>query len=157
MEIGDKIQYKSKRNYEYFDATVIKKMGTRLKLHYDGYSAKWDEWSDFYVDLKRYSKVNGSSFAPEELVNNEGGARGCGIIRLQSLSGDIINHGLITTESDNDICGSGDILIICENGQFKNFGTIRCANLYIIARGVDISEKGVDVDDIKDHHSIFIY
>ena len=42
-------------------ATVSEKQGTNLKIHYDGWSRKWDTWSDFNVELHRYAAAGSIS------------------------------------------------------------------------------------------------
>ena len=56
LQIGDKIDHRDAVGRFVF-ATVSEKHGTNLKIHYDGWSRKWDTWSDFryFVDIKSYT------------------------------------------------------------------------------------------------------
>ena len=56
LKIGDKIDYRDEVGRFVF-ATVSEKQGTNLKIHYDGWSRKWNIWSDsrYFVDGKRYT------------------------------------------------------------------------------------------------------
>ncbi len=44
-----------KRNSLIFYATVGEKQATNLKIHYDGWSRKWDTWSDFNLEIHRFA------------------------------------------------------------------------------------------------------
>ena len=46
LKIHDKIDHRDQVGRFVF-ATVSEKQGTNLKIHYDGWSRKWDTWSDF--------------------------------------------------------------------------------------------------------------
>ena len=56
LKIHDKIDHRDQVGRFVF-ATVSEKQGTNLKIHYDGWSRKWDTWSDFryFVDIKSYT------------------------------------------------------------------------------------------------------
>jgi len=45
-------------------ATVSEKQGTSLKIHYDGWSRKWDTWSDFNAEIHRFAVAGSISKRP---------------------------------------------------------------------------------------------
>ena len=40
---------------QYAFATIIKKVGTKLRIHYDGYDSEWNVWSDYIKELHRFA------------------------------------------------------------------------------------------------------
>lgn len=42
-------------------ATITEKQGSNLRIHYDGYSRKWDVWSDYEKELYRFAKAGSIS------------------------------------------------------------------------------------------------
>ena len=42
-------------------ATIMKKIQTNLKIHYDGWSEKWDVWSDYRFEIDRFAKAGSMS------------------------------------------------------------------------------------------------
>eukprot|EP01084_Bolivina_argentea_P289361 496862_1 len=55
LKINDKIDHRDEVGRVTY-ATVVDKKGTNIKIHYDGWSRKWDIWSDFSKELYRYAK-----------------------------------------------------------------------------------------------------
>eukprot|EP01083_Nonionella_stella_P192172 710644_1 len=45
-------------------ATISEKQGTNLKIHYDGWSRKWDVWSNYSIELYRFAKHKSISLRP---------------------------------------------------------------------------------------------
>jgi len=54
LKIHDKIDHRDQVGRFVF-ATVCEKQGTNLKIHYDGWSRKWDTWSDFNKEIHRFA------------------------------------------------------------------------------------------------------
>jgi len=54
LSIHDKIDHRDEVGRFVF-ATVCEKQGTNLKIHYDGWSRKWDTWSDFNKEIHRFA------------------------------------------------------------------------------------------------------
>ena len=54
LKIGDKIDHRDSIGRFVF-ATVSQKQGTNLKIHYDGWSRKWDIWSNFNEEIHRFA------------------------------------------------------------------------------------------------------
>ena len=54
LKIHDKIDHRDQVGRFVF-ATVSEKQGTNLKIHYDGWSRKWDTWSDFSTEIHRFA------------------------------------------------------------------------------------------------------
>eukprot|EP01084_Bolivina_argentea_P038454 71086_1 len=46
LQIHDKVDHRDQVGVFVY-ATVKEKQGTNLKIHYDGWSRKWDTWSDY--------------------------------------------------------------------------------------------------------------
>eukprot|EP01083_Nonionella_stella_P135522 412243_1 len=55
LGVGDKIDHRDTVD-RFLLATVMAKNDTKLRICYDGWSAKWDIWSDFSVELHRFAK-----------------------------------------------------------------------------------------------------
>eukprot|EP01083_Nonionella_stella_P300916 1029796_1 len=55
LGVGDKIDHRDTVD-RFLLATVMAKNDTKLRIRYDGWSAKWDIWSDFSVELHRFAK-----------------------------------------------------------------------------------------------------
>merc|ERR1712176_377254 len=54
LKVHDKIDHRDQAGRFVF-ATVSEKQGTNLKIHYDGWSRKWDTWSDFNREIHRFA------------------------------------------------------------------------------------------------------
>merc|ERR1712176_788736 len=54
LKVHDKIDHRDQAGRFVF-ATVSEKQGTNLKIHYDGWSRKWDTWSDFGSEIHRFA------------------------------------------------------------------------------------------------------
>eukprot|EP01083_Nonionella_stella_P191531 708832_1 len=54
LRINDKLDH-CDLAYRFVSATVTDKQGTHLKIHYDGWSRKWDTWSDFSSEIHRFA------------------------------------------------------------------------------------------------------
>eukprot|EP01083_Nonionella_stella_P318981 1168430_1 len=54
LSVHDKIDHRDLVGRFVF-ATVSEKQGSKLKIHYHGWSRKWDTWSDFSVELHRFA------------------------------------------------------------------------------------------------------
>eukprot|EP01083_Nonionella_stella_P218603 783819_1 len=48
----------------FLPATVEQKQGSNLRIHYDGWSRKWDVWSDFNAELHRFASAGSISSRP---------------------------------------------------------------------------------------------
>eukprot|EP00483_Globobulimina_turgida_P003085 UN03090 len=44
--------------------TIAEKRGTNLKIHYDGWSRKWDTWSDYAREIHRFARAGSISSRP---------------------------------------------------------------------------------------------
>ena len=63
LNIGDKLDHRDQVG-RFVLATIIQKDGNRLKIHYDGWSKKWDVWSDLEEDYNRFAKAGSVSDRP---------------------------------------------------------------------------------------------
>jgi len=63
LKIHDKIDHRDQVGRFVF-ATVSEKQGTNLKIHYDGWSRKWDTWSDFNKEIHRFAAAGSISKRP---------------------------------------------------------------------------------------------
>jgi len=63
LKIHDKIDHRDQVGRFVF-ATVSEKQGTNLKIHYDGWSRKWDTWSDFGGEIHRFAAPGSISKRP---------------------------------------------------------------------------------------------
>ena len=63
LQTGDKIDHRDE-NGRFDVATIQRKKGTNLFLHYDGLSSKWDVWNDIHPDTHRFSKAKSISKRP---------------------------------------------------------------------------------------------
>ena len=63
LKVDDEIDHRDKYG-QFCYATIIEKKGTNLKIHYDGWSAIWDKWSDFNTELYRFAKAGSISRRP---------------------------------------------------------------------------------------------
>eukprot|EP01083_Nonionella_stella_P166665 557871_1 len=52
--VHDKIDHRDQVGRFVF-ARVSEKQGSKLRIHYDGWSCKWDTWSDFSTELPRFA------------------------------------------------------------------------------------------------------
>jgi len=55
LKLDDKIDHRDYAGCFLF-ATIVQKQGSNLKIHYDGWSIKWDTWSDYRKELYRFAK-----------------------------------------------------------------------------------------------------
>ena len=69
LKIGDKVDHRDTVGRFLF-ATVIEKKGTNLKIHYDGWSRKWDTWCDFSKEIHRFAVVHSISRRQSYRVDN---------------------------------------------------------------------------------------
>eukprot|EP00486_Rosalina_sp_Unknown_P003695 CAMPEP_0201577096 /NCGR_PEP_ID=MMETSP0190_2-20130828/23310_1 /ASSEMBLY_ACC=CAM_ASM_000263 /TAXON_ID=37353 /ORGANISM="Rosalina sp." /LENGTH=715 /DNA_ID=CAMNT_0048008757 /DNA_START=120 /DNA_END=2264 /DNA_ORIENTATION=- len=63
LKVHDKIDHRDQVG-RFVYATVSEKQGTNLKIHYDGWSRKWDTWSDFQKEIHRFAKAGSISKRP---------------------------------------------------------------------------------------------
>eukprot|EP01083_Nonionella_stella_P231104 816318_1 len=63
LSVHEKIDHRDQVGRFVF-ATVSEKQGSKLKIHYDGWSRKWDTWSDFGVELHRFAVSGSISLRP---------------------------------------------------------------------------------------------
>jgi len=63
LQIGDKVDHRDELG-RFVYAEVAQKQGTVLKIHYVGWSEKWDKWSDFKQELHRFAKAGAISQRP---------------------------------------------------------------------------------------------
>eukprot|EP01084_Bolivina_argentea_P060617 110733_1 len=63
LNVNDEIDHRDHVG-RFITATIIQKQGTNLKIHYNGWSSKWDVWSDFTVELYRFAKYKSISNRP---------------------------------------------------------------------------------------------
>ncbi len=54
LQVGDKIDHQD-TDGRFLGATVIEKIGSDLKIHYDGWNSKWDVWSNYVRELRRFA------------------------------------------------------------------------------------------------------
>ena len=54
LKVLDKIDHRDQVG-RFVLATVIKKQGTNLKIHYNGWSREWDTWSDYSREIHRFA------------------------------------------------------------------------------------------------------
>eukprot|EP01083_Nonionella_stella_P175354 610380_1 len=67
LQVHDQIDHRDPVGRFVF-ATVEEKQGTKLKIHYDGWSKKWDVWSDFEKEIHRFAAAGSiSRRAPHRL------------------------------------------------------------------------------------------
>eukprot|EP01083_Nonionella_stella_P026461 72865_1 len=57
-------------------ATVMEKRGSNLKIHYDGWSRRWDVWSNFNVELQRFAVAGSISLRPSHRAHFSGLKKG---------------------------------------------------------------------------------
>lgn len=55
LQIGDSVDHRDFAGL-FASATILQKEGSRIYLHYDDWSSKWDRWSDGAVELFRFAK-----------------------------------------------------------------------------------------------------
>ena len=60
LKIKDKIDHRDQVG-RFVLATIVEKQCDKLKLHYDGWSRKWDAWSDYTQELYRFAKAESIS------------------------------------------------------------------------------------------------
>eukprot|EP01084_Bolivina_argentea_P265493 450041_1 len=60
LEINDKIDHRDQVG-RFTYATVLGKQGTNLKIHYDGWSCKWDIWSNFELEIHKFAHAGSIS------------------------------------------------------------------------------------------------
>eukprot|EP01083_Nonionella_stella_P085429 236915_1 len=65
LSVGDKIDHRDNLGY-FAIATVLEKQGSKLKIHYDGYPIKYDQWCDFefVFALERFAPKGSISHRP---------------------------------------------------------------------------------------------
>ena len=63
LKIHDKLDHRDQVG-RFVYATVSEKQGSNLKIHYDGWSRKWDTWSDFQKEIHRFAKAGSISKRP---------------------------------------------------------------------------------------------
>merc|ERR1712129_514107 len=68
LTIHDKIDHRDQVG-RFVYATVSEKQGPNLKIHYDGWSRKWDTWSDFHKEIHRFAKAGSISKRPAHRFN----------------------------------------------------------------------------------------
>ena len=60
LKVGDNLDHRDDVG-RFVVATVVEKQGSKLKIHYNGWSGKWDTWSDFKKEWYRFA-VAGSIY-----------------------------------------------------------------------------------------------
>ena len=63
LKVGDKVDHRHTTGFFVY-ATVLEKQGTKLKIHYDGWSHLKDTWSDFQTGIDRFAKAGSISKRP---------------------------------------------------------------------------------------------
>jgi len=69
LKVHDKIDHRDQVG-RFVYATVAEKRGGNLKIHYDGWSRKWDTWSDFEQEIHRFAKAGSISKRPAHRFND---------------------------------------------------------------------------------------
>eukprot|EP01084_Bolivina_argentea_P292472 502805_1 len=69
LRVNDKIDHRDKSGKCLY-AIVSEKKGTNLKIHYDGWSEKWDVWSDYTHELYRFAKAGSISRRPAHIFTD---------------------------------------------------------------------------------------
>ena len=63
LQIDDKVDHRDEVG-RFLVATVVEKQGSNLKIHYDGWSRRWDTWSDYNKELNRFAAARSVSERP---------------------------------------------------------------------------------------------
>ena len=63
LKVHDKIDHRDEIG-RFLYATVSQKQGSNLMIHYDGWSKKWDTWSDFKKEIHQFAKAGSISKRP---------------------------------------------------------------------------------------------
>ena len=63
LEVNDIIDHRDNAG-RFLSATIKDKQGSNLKIHYNGWSTKWDTWSDYNKELYRFAKAGSISKRP---------------------------------------------------------------------------------------------
>merc|ERR1712129_470693 len=64
LKIGDKVDHRDDAG-RFIKSTVLgRRCGTELRLHYDGWSSKWDSWCDYQIDLHKFALSRSISRCP---------------------------------------------------------------------------------------------
>eukprot|EP00483_Globobulimina_turgida_P000629 UN00629 len=63
LRVNDKIDHRDGVG-RFVYATILEKQHTHLKIHYNGWSRKWDTWSDYEKELHRFAKPGTISKRP---------------------------------------------------------------------------------------------
>ena len=69
LKVGDEIDHRDWAG-QWFHATIIEKNGSILKMHYQGWSDKFDEWSDYQKEIYRFAPADSISKRPAERFQN---------------------------------------------------------------------------------------
>eukprot|EP01084_Bolivina_argentea_P240173 403561_1 len=63
LQVHDKLDHRD-RVGRFVYGTVVDIQGTNIKIHYDGWSRKWDTWSDYNVEIHRFAYAGSVSKRP---------------------------------------------------------------------------------------------
>ena len=63
LKVNDKIDHRDQVG-RFVSSTISEKNGSNLKIHYDGWRAKWDVWSDYKQELYRFAVAGSISKRP---------------------------------------------------------------------------------------------
>merc|ERR1712228_82748 len=69
LKINDKIDHRDQVG-RFVLCTIMDKQGTNLKIHYDGWSDKWDTWCDFSKELNLFATAGSISKRPAHRFTN---------------------------------------------------------------------------------------
>eukprot|EP01083_Nonionella_stella_P105089 302100_1 len=75
LSVHDKIDHRDQVGL-FVVATVTEKQGSKLRIHYDGWSCKWDTWSDFSTELPRFAVAGSISLRPSHRAEFRGLEKG---------------------------------------------------------------------------------
>ena len=67
LNIGDRVDHRDDVG-RFLLATIVEKQDTKFKIHYEGWSNKWDIWSDFREEIHRFAKAGAISRRPAQIL-----------------------------------------------------------------------------------------
>ena len=147
LRVHDKIDHRDSVGRFVF-ATVSEKQGTNLKIHYDGWSRKWDTWSDYSGEIHlfavagsiskrrahRFQYLKKGDYVDINPIHHHPGWKGGEIRRLDQQSGQVQvaytstvgKHHLCWAHLDNEL----------EIAEFTSkSGTLHLSQLDILQKG----------------------
>ena len=69
LKVNDKIDHRDQLG-RFASATVTDKRGSKLKIHYDGWSQKWDVWSDWKQEIHLFAARGSISERPAHRMSH---------------------------------------------------------------------------------------